>query len=92
MDTKDVDQHSSIENFNPVKNAIDIRKTRTRFYMLALVSVFCFGMYYTHDNPAPLELQLIDVIIIQELDIDNLRFNLLFSAFSFPNIFMPIIF
>ncbi|OMJ66286.1 hypothetical protein SteCoe_36920 [Stentor coeruleus] len=87
MDTKDVDQHSSIENCNSVKPPLDIRKTRTRFCMLALVSVFCFGMYYTHDNPAPLELQLID-----ELNIDNLRFNLLFSAFSFPNIFMPIIF
>ncbi|OMJ89248.1 hypothetical protein SteCoe_8636 [Stentor coeruleus] len=43
-------------------------------------------MYFVHDNPAPLELQLIN-----ELDIDSLRFNMLFSAFSFPNIFMTLI-
>lgn len=61
---REISTSSRFQIDDKISHTVDIRKTKARFYILGLVSVFCFGMNFVHDNPAPLELQIIDVIII----------------------------
>lgn len=74
------------------KNKVtDFTSTKTRFLMLFLGCCLCLGTYYVHDNPAPLNLELIDVISNQELGINSVKYNMFYSVYSFPNIFLPLL-
>jgi MFS family permease len=51
---------------------------------MALACVICFGSYFVYDTPSALQLQL-----TADFDMSDLQFNLLYSIYSLPNIFLP---
>mmetsp|Transcript_14208 Transcript_14208/g.26807 ORF Transcript_14208/g.26807 Transcript_14208/m.26807 type:complete len:421 (+) Transcript_14208:1821-3083(+) len=62
----------------------DPRFTSRRFGVMALVCISCFGSYFVYDIPSSLQLQLKGAF-----DMSDLQFNMLYSVYSFPNIFLP---
>ncbi|OMJ89247.1 hypothetical protein SteCoe_8635 [Stentor coeruleus] len=73
-------------NLEKKREITDFTSTKSRFLMLFLGCCLCLGTYYVHDNPAPLNLELID-----ELDINSVKYNMFYSVYSFPNIFLPLL-
>ena len=67
----------------------DLKSTKVRFYMLFLAGLLCIGNYFVYDNPAALEGDLESVTLTQQLNIGTVEFNMLYSAYSLPNIFLP---
>lgn len=55
-----------------------------RFAVMGLACVICFGSYFVYDIPSSLQLQLTEDFAMSELE-----FNLLYSIYSLPNIFLP---
>lgn len=68
-----------------------ITSTYVRFLVLILCSFLCFGSYFVYDNPMSLQEALMSVRFLQKLNINLLEFNMLYSIYSFPNIFLPLL-
>ena len=62
-----------------------MRKTRIRFFALAMAALLMFGNNYAFDNPQALQKQ-----IMRDVGVSSPQYNMLYSAFSFPNIFMTL--
>jgi len=63
----------------------DLRKTKVRFLMLFLTSVYLIGSYFCFDNPSVLEAQMEDV-----LNISKPEWALFSTVYSTPNIVLPL--
>ncbi|CAK59984.1 unnamed protein product (macronuclear) [Paramecium tetraurelia] len=61
-------------------------KSSLKYIVLILACLLMFGNNYSFDNPQALQRQL-----TQDLDISISKYNLLYTAFSFPNIFLTLI-
>lgn len=68
-----------------VKESVDLRRSRARYLALAMAALLMFGNNYSFDNPQALQSQ-----IMADLAISSPQYNLLYSAFSFPNIFLTL--
>ena len=64
----------------------DPAKTSKRYYFLFLSSVIGIGSYFAHDNPAVLITNL-----KESMGLNDLEYNMLYSFYSFPNCFLPIL-
>jgi hypothetical protein len=64
----------------------DISETRLRFVVLGLASILCFGCLYVYDNPMALAKEL-----MERLDMNAAKYNIMYSIYSFPNIILPLI-
>lgn len=84
-------KNSDDEGFDLQSNSlIDPKNTNARFVFLTLACFICVGSYFAYNNPAALESPIISVINIQALDLDLVSFNMLYSVYSLPNIFLPL--
>ncbi|CEM27818.1 unnamed protein product [Vitrella brassicaformis CCMP3155] len=65
----------------------------TRWGVLALACLIMIGCYYSFDNPAALNESLLDHFSPQ-LSVSEFEFyfNLLYSVYALPNIFLPLLF
>ncbi|KAJ3018833.1 hypothetical protein HKX48_002591 [Thoreauomyces humboldtii] len=61
-----------------------------RWFVLALTCLLLFGNYYAYDNPAALNKPLQEYLG-HEYDTWQYELNLLYSVYSFPNMFLPFI-
>ncbi|CAD8084472.1 unnamed protein product [Paramecium primaurelia] len=61
-------------------------QSKLKYVIMILGCLLMFGNNYSFDNPQALQKQL-----TQDLDISISNYNLLYSAFSFPNIFLTLI-
>eukprot|EP00330_Aristerostoma_sp_ATCC50986_P000270 CAMPEP_0114595542 /NCGR_PEP_ID=MMETSP0125-20121206/17354_1 /TAXON_ID=485358 ORGANISM="Aristerostoma sp., Strain ATCC 50986" /NCGR_SAMPLE_ID=MMETSP0125 /ASSEMBLY_ACC=CAM_ASM_000245 /LENGTH=544 /DNA_ID=CAMNT_0001797261 /DNA_START=19 /DNA_END=1653 /DNA_ORIENTATION=+ len=64
----------------------DRKTTRSRWFALILASLFGFGAYFCYDNP-----QALQKPIQEKFHVDTTNFNLLYTTYSTPNIFLPLI-
>ncbi|CAD8068369.1 unnamed protein product [Paramecium primaurelia] len=62
------------------------QQSKLKYIIMVLGCLLMFGNNYSFDNPQALQKQL-----TQDLDISISNYNLLYSAFSFPNIFLTLI-
>jgi hypothetical protein len=62
-----------------------MRKTKVRFFALAMAALLMFGNNYSFDNP-----QALQKPIMKDVGLSSPQYNLLYSAFSFPNIFLTL--
>ena len=62
-----------------------IKQTPIRYVILALAAFVTFGNNYAFDNPQALQKQ-----IMKDVGISIQEYNLLYSIFSFPNIFLTL--
>jgi len=58
----------------------------SRWTVFLILSCCMFAYYYTYDIPVALQEQL-----QEEYDINNVQYTLLFSAYSWPNVVIPIL-
>ncbi|CAD8114867.1 unnamed protein product [Paramecium sonneborni] len=65
---------------------MSFRQTRWRFLAVSLAALILLGNNYSFDNPQALQTQ-----IQQQLGINIIQFNLLYSVFALPNIFLTIL-
>ncbi|CAD8118594.1 unnamed protein product [Paramecium sonneborni] len=65
---------------------MSFRQTKWRFLAVSLAALILLGNNYSFDNPQALQTQ-----IQQELEINIIQFNLLYSVFALPNIFLTIL-
>ena len=63
-----------------------IRESGMRWFILFLACNFYFGAYYCYDNFGPIETE-----IKKELNIDSAQYLLLYSVYSYPGCFMPVL-
>ena len=63
-----------------------IRESGMRWFILFLACNFYFGAYYCYDNFGPIETE-----IKEELNIDSAQYLLLYSVYSYPGCFMPVL-
>ncbi|CAD8086990.1 unnamed protein product [Paramecium primaurelia] len=89
----DLQKELSLQNLQSLlqkqKDSISTKNQKASFLkciVLILGTFLMFGNNYSFDNPQALQTQL-----IQQLDITISQFNLLYSAFAFPNIFLTLI-
>ena len=64
---------------------VTMRKSKTRFLALAMAALLMFGNNYAFDNP-----QALQKPIMNDVGVTSPQYNLLYSAFSFPNIFLTL--
>lgn len=69
----------------PVTKPVQDRK---RWIILFLSSLLLFGNFYAFDNPAALNSQL-QLFLGHDYDTWQYELNLLYSVYSFPNMFLP---
>ncbi|CAK74433.1 unnamed protein product (macronuclear) [Paramecium tetraurelia] len=62
------------------------KESKLKYVIMILGCLLMFGNNYSFDNPQALQKQL-----TKDLDISISNYNLLYSAFSFPNIFLTLI-
>ena len=79
-------ESDSTLNLIQEKSYTKFKDSKIRFLLLAFVSLTCIGAYYCFDIP-----QALEVYIKDELNINNSKYNLLYSIFSIPNIIIPFI-
>ncbi|CAD8202056.1 unnamed protein product [Paramecium pentaurelia] len=65
---------------------MSFRQTKWRFLAVSLAALILLGNNYSFDNPQALQTQ-----IQQQLGISIIQFNLLYSVFALPNIFLTIL-
>ena len=67
------------------------RSSNWRWFTLTIISWVTIGIFFNYDMPNALS-DLIREKITHEVDSDNqVKYNQLYSAYSYPNIIMPII-
>ena len=54
--------------------------------ILFMACNFYFGAYYCYDNFGPIETEL-----KRDLDIDSSQFLMIYSVYSYPGCFMPVV-
>ena len=64
--------------------------TQTRWFILFLSCTLLFGNYYAYDNPAALNKPLYEYLD-HDYDTYQYELNLLYSVYSLPNMFLPLI-
>lgn len=65
--------------------------TNQRWIVLILACLLLFGNYYAYDNPAALNVTLGNYLG-HDYDTWQYELNLLYSLYSFPNMFLPMVF
>jgi len=60
------------------------KKTRIGWLALFFSCLVNFGSYFCYDNPQALQTSL-----YQTMNLDDIKFNALYSVYSFPNIILP---
>ncbi|CAD8099178.1 unnamed protein product [Paramecium sonneborni] len=68
---------------NEEMNEDEYENSRLKYIIMMLACLLMFENNYSFDNPQALQKQL-----TKDLDISITNYNLLYSAFSFPNIFL----
>ena len=92
---------NTASNFDPMSNEhesdwllnkpLSFRDSNWRWLTLTVVSLVTIGIFYNYDMPNSLS-DLIKEKITHEADSDNeVKYNQLYSAYSYPNIVMPMI-
>lgn len=64
----------------------DLRKTRWRWFMLAMACGFLMGSYFCYDNPGPIKTQL-----ERDFGWSDSKWSLLYTVYSIPNMVLPIV-
>lgn len=64
---------------------VTMREGNVRFFALAMAALLMFGNNYSFDNP-----QALQKPIKEDVGLNNTQYNLLYSAFSIPNIFLTL--
>ena len=62
-----------------------MRQGKVRFFALAMGAMLMFGSNYSFDNP-----QALQKPIMEDVGLSSTQYNLLYSAFSVPNIFLTL--
>ena len=74
---------------DPVDPQIPLKKLlKTVIYRWLALALICFlvcGSYFCYDNPATLQ-----IAIMETFDVSVAQYSLLYSIYSFPNIIIPI--
>ena len=62
-----------------------LKRVKWRWFALILTSLFICGSYWTYDNPAELQTQ-----IMKQFNVSVMRYSYLYAVYSLPNIVLPI--
>ena len=62
-----------------------------RWVVLILTSLFSFSCYFWYDNPNSLSDLLKDKVIHDEESSNDIKYNMLYSVYAYPNIILPLI-
>jgi len=73
-----------IDTFLLEKDPPKLRSTKLRWLALALACFNCFGSSFCYDLPQPLQ-----DMLIKDLRISTIKYDLLYSVYSMPNIILP---
>jgi len=82
----DVSTHfgDDLDMFLLSKGLVKTRSTKVRWLVLTLACLCGFGSYYCYDLPQPLQSML-----VTDVKISTVKYDLLYSAYSLPNIILP---
>jgi len=76
-----VNEYGAIESTD--SGFLNPTSTGYRYLVLFVISLICFGSYFTYDEIEPLELNL-----RADLGINHAQFGLLYTVYSIPNFFL----
>ena len=62
-----------------------------RWVVLILTSLFSFSCYFWYDNPNSLSDLLKNKVIHDEESSNDIKYNMLYSVYAYPNIILPLI-
>ena len=78
----------------PQQNSIHYKQSissRLRWLVLILSSLFSFSVFFWYDSPNSLS-NLLKIKIVHDKESENgIKYNMLYSVYSYPNIILPIV-
>ena len=74
-----------------MSDAVDKSQMRVRYFVLFLTCVLMIGNYFCFDNPAALKTSLQARFHTVPKETFEFYFNMLYSIYSIPNVFLPFV-